>query len=74
MLKSRGMRQHYHGFSPCSRNGEKILYAVYPIEKVGQDETLSKSTTKDRIPQSSENVKETQFDIIQATLRFSSLL
>ncbi len=50
-----------------SQNGDKVLYEVYPIEKVGQDETLSKSTTEDNISQATQKVKEKQFEIIQAT-------
>ena len=41
-----------------SQNGDKVLYEVYPIEKVGQDETLSKSTTKSRIQQPTPNVNK----------------
>ena len=41
-----------------SQNCDKVLYEVYPIEKVGQDETLSKSTTKSRIQQPAPNVNK----------------
>ena len=41
-----------------SQNCDKVLYEVYPIEKVGQDETLSKSTTKSRIQQPTPNVNK----------------
>ena len=39
-----------------SSNGEKILYDIFPINKVGQSVTSDTSTTKDRIPQNPDSV------------------
>ena len=40
-----------------STNGEKILYDIFPIKKVGQSVTSDKSSTNKKIPQNPESVK-----------------
>lgn len=40
-----------------SSNGEKILYDIFPIKKVGQSVTSDTSTTNDSVPQNSKSVK-----------------
>lgn len=55
-----------------SSNGEKILYDIFPINKVGQSVTSDTSTTNDSVPQNSKSVKSS-FSLKDSNHRLSPI-